>query len=384
MITVGLIGAGYIGPIHLGALARLAGVRIKTVIDANGELAARAAAAYNAESSGTDYRDVIKDPQIDVVHNCTPNKFHFGITREALNAGKHVLSEKPLAMSIAEAEELVELAAKKRAVNGIDFCYRYYPVVQEMAVRVRRGDAGMVRMVSGSYFQDWLSKETDWSWRLLRAESGESNITADLGSHWFDLIQFVTGLKVREVIGDLASLLPKRRRPKRQVLAFEKVGEVESEEVEVELEDYSAVLFRLDNGAPGSFATSQTCNGRKSDTEFQIYGSRCSFAWNHKDATQLWIGHRDKPNEILIENATLQDPSTARYANLPAGHPLGYHDAVYNLLVDYYGAVAAGGNAGAPGGGPPRPTFETGLEEMKILAAVLESHKKRTWVQVKG
>jgi len=394
MITVGLIGAGYIGPIHLGALVRLGGVRVKTVVDANGELAARAAASYNIERSGTDYRDVVGDPEIDVVHNCTPNKYHFGITREALSEGKHVLSEKPLAMTIAEAEELVELAARKKAVTGIDFCYRYYPVVQEMAARVRRGDAGAVRMVSGSYFQDWLSKETDWSWRLLRSESGESNITADLGSHWFDLVQFTTGLEVREVIGDLASLLPTRKRPKRQVLAFEKVGEVESEEVEVELEDYSAVLFRLSNGAPGSFTTSQTCNGRKSDTEFQIYGSQCSYAWNHKDATQLWIGYRDRPNEVLIENATLQDPSTARYANLPAGHPLGYHDAVYNLFLDYYEAVAAGGREGGGGdgeggsagaGGPlPRPTFETGLEEMKILAAVLESHRKRTWARVKG
>ena len=380
MITVGLIGAGYIGPIHLGALVRLGGVKVKTVIDANGALAAQAAAAHNIEHSGTDYREVVRDPEIDVIHNCTPNKHHFGITKEALEAGKHVLSEKPLAMSIAEAEELVELAARKKAVSGIDFCYRYYPVVQEMAVRVRRGDAGSVRMVSGSYYQDWLSNITDWSWRLLRSESGDSNITADLGSHWFDLVQFTTGLKVKEVIGDLASLLPVRRRPKRQVLAFEKVEDVETEEVRVELEDYSAILFRLDNGAPGSFSTSQACHGRKSDTEFQVYGSECSYAWNHKDATQLWIGYRDKPNEILIENATLQDPSTARYANLPAGHPLGYHDAVYNLFLDYYEAVASGGKSGSA----LRPTFETGLEEMRILAAVLESHKKRTWVQVKG
>jgi len=392
MITVGLIGAGYIGPIHLGALARLAGVRVKTVVDVNGGLAEKAAAAYNIKHSGTDYRKVVGDPEIDVIHNCTPNKYHFGITREALNAGKQVLSEKPLAMTIAEAEELVELAAKKKAVTGIDFCYRYYPVVQEMAVRVRRGDAGTVRMVSGSYFQDWLSKPTDWSWRLLRAESGDSNITADLGSHWFDLVQFATGLKVKEVIGDLATLLPKRKRPKRQVLAFEKVGKVESEEVEVELEDYSAVLFHLEGGAPGCFTTSQVCNGRKSDTEFQVYGSACSYAWNHKDATRLWIGYRDKPNEILIENSTLQDPSSARYANLPAGHPLGYHDAVYNLFLDYYEAIEAGreGNAGAKNAGAsdkvelPRPTFETGLEEMKIMAAILESHQRRTWAAVKG
>ena len=378
MITVGLIGAGYIGPIHLGALARLGGVRVKTVIDVNGELAKKAAAAYNVPNSGTDHREVIKDPEIDVIHNCTPNKYHYQITKEAMEAGKQVLSEKPLAMDLKEAEELVELAEKKRAVTGIDFCYRYYPVVQEMAVRVRRGEAGAVRMVSGSYFQDWLSREIDWTWRLLRSESGESNITADLGSHWFDLIQFVTGLKVREVIGDLATLIPVRKRPTRQVLAFEKVEEVESEEVKVELEDYSSILFRLSNGAPGSFTTSQVCAGRKSDTEFQIYGSECSYAWNHKEATVMWIGHREKANEILIENPTLQDPSTAAYASLPAGHPLGYHDAVMNLFKDYYEAVDKGGK-----GRELRPTFQTGFEEMKILEAILASHKKRSWVEVK-
>jgi predicted dehydrogenase len=321
---------------------------------------------------------VIKDPEIDVIHNCTPNKYHYQITKEALEAGKQVLSEKPLAMDLKEGEELVDLGEKKRAITGIDFCYRYYPVVQEMSVRVRRGDAGTVRMVSGSYLQDWLSREIDWTWRLLRSESGDSNITADLGSHWFDLIQFVTGLKVREVIGDLATLIPVRRRPTRQVLAFEKVEDVESEEVQVELEDYSSILFRLSGGAPGSFTTSQVCAGRKSDTEFQIYGSDCSYAWNHKEATALWIGHRDKANEILIENPTLQDPATAAYATLPAGHPLGYHDAVLNLFKDYYEAVDKGGK-----GRELRPTFQTGFEEMKILEAILESHKKRSWVEVK-
>jgi predicted dehydrogenase len=378
VITVGLIGAGYIGPIHLGALSRIGGVRVKTVVDVNGELAARAAASFNIPNSSTDHRTVIQDPEIDVIHNCTPNKVHYGITREALEAGKQVLSEKPLAMTLKEAASLVELAAKKKAITGIDFCYRYYPVVQEMAVRVRRGDAGAIRMVTGSYFQDWLSREIDWTWRLLRSESGDSNITADLGSHWFDLIQFVTGLEVREVIGDLATLIPKRKRPTRQVLAFEKVDEVASEEVEVELEDYSSILFRLTGGVPGSFTTSQVCSGRKSDTEYQIYGSECSYAWNHKDATRLWIGHRDKANEILIENPTLQDPSTARYASLPAGHPLGYHDAVLNLFTDYYQAVESGGK-----GSGLRPTFETGFTEMKILEAILASNAKRGWVEVR-
>jgi predicted dehydrogenase len=378
MVTVGLIGTGYIGSIHLDTLARLSGVKVKTVIDINGKLAKEIAARFNIENSGTDYREVIKDSEIDIIHNCTPNKYHYQITKEALEAGKQVLSEKPLAMTLEEAEKLNNLAEKKKAVTGIDFCYRYYPVVQDMAARVHRGDAGELRMVTGSYLQDWLSSELDWSWRLLKSESGESNITADLGSHWFDLVQFVTGLKVREVICDLATLIPVRKKPKRQVLAFEKVEAIESEEVEVEVEDYSAILFRMEGGVPGSFTTSQVCVGRKSDTEFQIYGSQCSYAWNHKDSTLLWIGHREKPNEILIENPILQDPSTAKYASLPAGHPLGYFDAILNLFTDYYEAVENGDSPGRL-----RPTFETGYEEMRLLESVLDSHRNRCWVEVK-
>jgi len=380
MVNIGLIGTGYIGPIHLNALSRLGGVKVKRVADVNVELARKAAVDYNIESSGTDWREVVRDPGIDVIHNCTPNKYHFEINKEALNQGKQVFTEKPLCMNLKEADELVNLAEQKKAVTGIGFCYRYYPAVQEMAVRVRRGDAGAVRMVSGTYFQDWLSREADWSWRLLASESGESNITADLGSHWFDLVQFVTGLEVKQVIGDLATLIPVRKRPKRQVLAFEKVDRVETEEVTVELEDYSAVLFRLSNGSPGSFATSQVCAGRKSDTEFQVYGSTCSYAWNHKEATVLWIGHREKPNEVLIENPTLQDPATARYATLPAGHPQGYHDAMMNMFRDYYDELAGKTVARAA----PRATFATGRVEMKILAAVLASHREKRWVEVKG
>jgi len=380
MINVGLIGTGYIGPIHLNALARIGGVKVRRVADVNGELARKAAADYNIESWGTDWREVVLDPAIDVIHNCTPNKHHFQINREALSQGKQVFTEKPLCMDLKEAEELVNLAEKNKAVTGIGFCYRYYPAVQEMAARVRRGDAGAVRLVTGTWFQDWLSREIDWSWRLLAEESGRSNITADLGSHWFDLIQFVTGLKVKEVIGDLATLIPVRKRPKRQVLAFEKVGKVETEEVKVELEDYSSVLFRLSNGAPGSFTTSQVCAGRKSDTEFQVYGEKCSYAWSHREATVLWIGYREKANEVLIENPNLQDPATARYATLPAGHPQGYYEAMMHMFRDYYDDLAGKAVPRAA----PRATFETGRWEMKILEAILASHKQRRWVEVKA
>ncbi len=378
MTTVGLIGTGYIGPIHLGALRRLEGIQIKAVCDANLELARQTAKRYDVPRACSNYLDVLNDDSIDVIHNCTPNKYHYTINKQAIERGKHVLAEKPLAMNLAEAGELVELADKKGVVNGVNFCYRYYPVVQEMAVRIKRGDLGDVRMVSGSYYQDWLSRVTDYSWRLERKESGDSNITADLGSHWFDLLQFVTGLSVNEVMGDFATLLPKRKKPRKQVLAFEKASDAGTEDVDIELEDYSAVLFRLSNGAPGSFSTCQACAGRKSDTEFQVYGSKCSFAWNHKRSTELWIGHREKPNELLVESPFLQDQSTARYATLPAGHPLGYHDAEMNLFGDFYNAIR--GNTVIP---PiSRPVFKTGYDEMKILDAVIASNKQRQWKRV--
>ena len=378
MINVGVIGTGYIGGVHIDALSRIGGVKVKTLSDLNKDFAAATAAKFNIPNVCSDYREIIKDPGIDVIHNCTPNKAHFEITREALREGKQVMSEKPLAMTLSEAAELTELAEKKKAVTGVHFCYRYYPVVQEMAMRVRRGDAGDVRLVTGTWFQDWLSKVTDYSWRLDKSEGGESNITADLGSHWFDLIQFVTGQKISKVLGDIETIIPVRKKPIRQVLAFEKVGDVEYEEVNVEVEDYSAVLFRLSGGAPGSFTGSQVCPGRKSDTEFQVYGSEYSMAWNHKWSDKLWIGHRDRPNEELTESPVLQDPVTAKYATLPAGHPVGYYDAVSNLFKDFYSVVSDAEEVNPLG----RPTFQTGYDEMKILDAILKSVAKGAWVDV--
>jgi predicted dehydrogenase len=380
MLNVAVIGTGYIGPVHIEALRRISGITVKGVTDTNSELARRTAEKYNIEKVYSDYAEILADPSIQVVHTCAPNSLHYPMNKAAIESGKHILSEKPLAMTLDQARELTELAEKKGIVTGINFCYRYYPVVLEMALRLRRGDAGKVRMATGSWFQDWLSWDTDYTWRLTRAESGESNISADLGSHWFDLVQFATGLHVTEVMADFATLIPVRKKPARQVLAFEKVTDVPYEEVKIELEDYSAILFRLDNGAPGSFTTSQATVGRKSDTEFQIYGSTTSYAWNHKRSNELWVGHRDAANETLIESPVLQCPESAAYASLPTGHPLGYHDAMLNLMRDFYDVVKADGKE--PKRVLPRPTFRTGYEEMRILAAVVESNRKRAWVNV--
>lgn len=376
MIHVGLIGAGYIGGVHLEQLVRLGGVKVVAIVDQNIELAKKAAKKYGIENYYDNWKEVVNDPDIQVIHNCTPNKFHFEINKQALLNKKHILSEKPLAMTVQEAEELWNLSVKMNAVTGVDFCYRYYPVVQESVAKVRHGDLGAVRMVHGTWFQDWLSTEDDYSWRLEKAENGESNVMADLGSHWFDLIQYITGRKVKEVIGDFATLVPYRKRPKKQILAFEHTEETDSEAFECQLEEYASVQFRLEGGIPGSFTTSQVCNGRKSETAFEIYGSESSLAWNHKDSNKLWIGYRFKPNEELLENSNLMYPESSKYAVLPAGHPLGYFDAVKHLFVDFYQAIEQNKGAELTN---ERPTFQTGYEEMRILESILRSVKNRSW-----
>ncbi len=380
MITVAVIGTGYIGPIHIEALRRLGDVNVKGVCDANMKLAESAASRFGIEKVYKDWKEAVNDPSVDAVHICSPNCMHFEMSKAAVKAGKSIMSEKPLAMKLEEAEELTDLARLKGTITGVNFCYRYYPSVIEAALRIKSGDAGTVRMVSGTWFQDWLSKASDWTWRLEEAQSGNSNIAGDLGSHWFDLIQFATGLKITDVMADFATIIPVRRKPKNQVIAFESSTSSEFEEVNVALEEYAAVMFRLDNGAPGTFTACQTVNGVKSAPEFMINASGYSLAWDHAETNKLWIGHRDTPNEILIENPSLMNPAASGYATLPAGHPLGYHDAVLNLFRDFYDDVRLGKErADRP---VPRPTFETGAEEMRILKAVVESNKKGVWVKV--
>ena len=379
MINVGVIGTGYIGPIHIGAVNRIGGVTVSAVSDVNRNLAEKTAERFDIDKVFDNFIDMINDPNIDVIHNCTPSKYHYEINSAAIQAGKHILAEKPLAINLKEAVALTEQAEKKGIITGVNFCYRYYPVVQEMARRTRNSEAGNIRMVTGTWFQDWLFQSTDYSWRLEKTESGESNISADLGSHWLDLIQFVTGLKVVEVFADFTTLIPIRQKPASQVLAFETSSSEKSTDVEIELEDYSSILFRLENNVPGSFTTCQVCAGRKSDTEFQIYGDKCSFAWDHREATRLWIGHRDKANEILIESPSLLGPESAQYAAVPGGHPLGYFDAEFNLFNDFYNAVKNGETEEMKRW---RPTFETGAEEMNILESIVKSNKLRRWVGV--
>ncbi len=378
-IRVGVIGAGYIGLVHLEMLRRLPRVEIAAVADPNLALARGAADRLGIPGGAAEADAILDDPGIDAVHVCAPNDVHFEINRKAILAGKDILSEKPLALDSRETEELLRLARQRGTLTGIDFCYRYYPVVQEAAARVRRGDLGQVRAFTGHFLQDWLFYDTDYSWRLDPRVAGRVNVAADLGSHWCDLVRFVTGLEIAEVFCELHTCIPVRRKPKAGPLSFASRAEGETEEVRIEVDDFAALLLRLENGARGSFTTCQVCAGRKVDLELQVYGSRESYAWSHVRPNALWIGHRERGNETFYESAPLQDPSTARFAALPTGHPMGYHDAVYNLFRDFYEAVAAK-REGRPFAAA-FPGFAEGHAAMRIIDAAAESARTGRWVK---
>jgi len=380
-IKVGLIGTGYIGLVHLEMLRRLGVVEIAAVADTNAGLAQAAAGKFGIGKVYDGAEALIADGEVEVVHNCAPNNVHFEISAAAIRAGKELLSEKPLALDSRESAELLELATKHGTLTAVDFCYRYYPVVQEAAARARRGDLGEVRAFVGHFLQDWLFYETDYTWRLDPKVAGRANVVADLGSHWFDLVQFITGQKIVEVMAELHTCLPKRRKPKGGVLSFGAGAAGETEEVAITLDDYASLFLKLENGARGSFTTCQAAAGRKVDLEIQVFGSKESYAWSHVHPNALWIGHREKANEVFYESSQLQTEGTRKYATLPTGHPIGYHDAVFNLFRDYYEALAAkrAGNATNAN----FPDFRVGHDMMCVIDAAVESDKTGRWAAVR-
>jgi predicted dehydrogenase len=379
-IKVGLIGTGYIGMVHLEMLRRLGGIEVVAVADTNAALARRAAAKFGIATVHESAAALLADPGVEVVHDCAPNNVHFGINAAAIKAGKEVLSEKPLALDSKESGELLALAEKRGTLTAINFCYRYYPVVQEAAARARRGDLGDVRAFVGHFLQDWLFFETDYSWRLDPQVAGMANVVADLGSHWCDLVQFITGEKIVEVMAELHTCLPKRRRPKSGPLSFGAGPAGESEEVAITLDDYASLFLKLSNGARGSFTTCQAAAGRKVDIELQVFGSKESYAWSHVHPNALWIGHREKANEVFYESSLLQAEGTRKYATLPTGHPMGYHDAVFNLFRDYYEALRTKREGKAFRAA--FPDFRTGHEMMCVVDAAVESDRAGRWVKV--
>lgn len=378
-INAGIIGTGFIGPAHVEALRRLGNVEVLAVAEQNQELADSKAQQLSIPKAYGDYHDLLADEAIDVVHNCTPNHLHFEVNRDILAAGKHVISEKPLAMTSDESHELVRLAKESGVVHAIDFNYRYMPLVQQARIMCQeRDDLGRVLAVHGSYLQDWLHQETDWNWRLVPELSGRSRAVADIGSHWCDLIQFITGLKIVHVMADLVTIHPVRKRPKVEVETY--AGKVlkpeDLEDVHVGTEDYASILLEMDNGSHGVLTVNQCAAGRKNRLYFEIDGSNSSLSWDQERPNELWVGRRDAPNQTIMKDPSLLYEGAREYAHYPGGHNEAYPDGPKNLFRNVYGFIAGDREGG------DFATFVDGHNEIAICDAVLKSSEEKQWVQV--
>ncbi len=377
-IKAGVIGTGFIGPAHVEALRRLGFVEVVAVAEQGQELARAKADALSIPKAYGDYHDLLADPDVQVVHNCTPNHLHFAVNKEIMAAGKHVVSEKPLAMDSGESKELVRLAAQAGVVNAINFNYRYNPLVQQARQMCLSGEVGRVLAVQGSYLQDWLLKETDWNWRLVPEMSGKSRAVADIGSHLCDLVQFITGMKIVRVMADLQTLHPTRKRPKVEVATYsgQEGRAADLEDVPIGTEDYGSILVEFDSGAHGVMTVNQCAAGRKNRLYYEIDGANCALAWDQERPNELWIGRRDRANEVMMKDASLMHPAAREYAHYPGGHNEAYPDAPKNLFRNVYGFIA-----GVREGGD-FATFQDGHNEIAICDAVLKSNAGRAWTEV--
>ncbi len=381
MHTIGaaVLGAGFIGPVHVEALRRL-GVTVTGILGVNEEESEQAAQALHLPKAYGNLDEVLSDVEVDSVHIAVPNRLHYEFAGKALEAGKHVMCEKPLAMSSGETAELVKLAAGKDLAAGVNYNMRSYPLARQAAEMVRSGDVGEIYSVCGSYVQDWLLYDTDYNWRVLAEEGGELRAVADVGTHWMDLIHMITGLEVEALCAELHTVHPIRKRPTGEVDTFsgKKKKEAATEEIEITTDDYGCIMFRFKGGARGCLWVSQTTAGRKNCLRYELAGSRCALEWNSEKPNELWIGHRDEPNESLLRDPALLSDAAVPFAAFPGGHNEGYPDTFKQCFREFYEYVQAG-DFSAPEG---FPTFEDGHREVVLCEAILHSHGEGGWVEL--
>jgi len=357
-----IVGSGFMGRVHLEAVRRLGSVD---------------AVAIRGRDEAT-YQATLKNPEIVAVHICTPNSTHFALAKVALEAGKHVLCEKPLTTAARDAETLASLARAKNLRNCTCHNLRYYPMVQHMRRMREDGDLGEILVVQGTYSQDWLLYDTDWNWRADSKESGPSRAMADIGSHWCDMAEHITGQRITSVCADLQTFHKSRKRPRGGVETF--AGKMLSPEdydsVSIDTEDFGSVIFRMGERTRGAYTASQISAGRKNQLSIEVYGSRMSVAWNQERPDELWIGNRNRNNQIIVKDPALLKERARGYADLPGGHSEGYDDTFKQVFRRFYGSIEN------PGEKPEYPQFEDGLRQLRILEAELESSKRRAWIEV--
>ncbi len=376
-LNAAIVGLGFVGRAHLEALRRL-GIPVQGILGSTPERTKAAAEALGMPRAYSSLDELAADPNVHVVHLCTPNHLHFQESSQLLRAGKHVLCEKPLTLDSRESAALVSLTKEVKLVGGVAYNLRYYPLCHEARSLIKRGAIGEVKLVHGSFLQDWLLFPTDWNWRLESKLGGELRAVSDIGTHWLDLMTWVTDSKVSELCADLATVLPSRRRPKGRVESFQKADASETEEVLITTDDYASVLLHFENDAHGVMTVSQVSAGRKARLWFEINGSEGSLAFDSESPNTLWIGRRERASEVLPKDPAMLSPEARGYAAYPGGHAEGYPDTFVQLFKDFYSYVSAGDFRA------PRafPTFETGHQELVLCEAIAESARKKAWVSL--
>jgi predicted dehydrogenase len=373
-----LFGTGFVGRVHLEGIRRLGFVQVYAIGEPQIEKARQLGAEFGAEKIEADYRKILDDKTVDAVHVCTPNALHYPIVKDAIQAGKHVICEKPLTTSAKQATEMAALARQAKLRNCTFHNLRFYPLVQQMRRMIEDGDLGEILVVQGTYSQDWLLFDTDYNWRIESKDNGPSRCVADIGSHWCDMAEHVTGQRIASVCADLNTFHKTRRKPKGPIETF--AGKMLSAEdyvsYQVDTEDFGAVLFRMGNGARGSYTASQVSAGRKNRLNIEIYGAKGGVAWDQERPDELWIGRRNSANQIVVKDPSLLKERARSYADLPGGHSEGYDDTFKQVFRRFYNSI------GDPAMEPEYPQFVDGLRQLNILEAEMESARTRAWVDV--
>ncbi len=377
-VKAGVVGVGFIGVAHVEALRRL-GIDVVGVVGSSRERAEQKAAAANLPEVYDSVAALAADPDIDVIHIASPNHAHAEQVRMVLDAGKHVVCEKPLALTSEDTADLVARATSSGLVNAVCFNIRFYPNCHQARALVAGGEIGTPLLVTGSYLQDWLLLETDWNWRLESDKAGALRAVADIGSHWLDLARFIAGSRVTEVMADLHTFIKVRKHPPGPVETFA-VGGGDEELIEEEMasDDGAGILLRFENGARGVVTISQVSAGRKNSVSIEVDGSESALSWFSENPDHLWIGHRGRANEILQRDPSLADPDAARVIGYPGGHVEGYPDTFRALFAEVYSDVTNGG----PAAEPRYPTFADGHDALLVTEAVARSSEEQRWIRI--
>lgn len=376
-LSAAVVGTGFIAAVHIDSIRRV-GASVAGVVGSSAARAAEKAKQFGIPRAYASFEEMLADSAIDVVHITSPNDDHPAQAEAALLAGKHVVCEKPLALASSQTDRLRRIAAETGLVAAVNFNIRFYPQVHEMRSRIRGGSTGKPYLVTGTYLQDWLLRETDWNWRAENERGGALRVVGDIGSHWFDLAGFVTGQRITAVMAELPIFIPVRKRPNGSVETFSSDSGGATTAVSMTSEDAAIIMVRFENGARGVVTASQVSAGRKNGIVLEINGADTSLAWAGERPDELWIGHRDRANELLMRDPSLLSSEAADIAALPAGHAEGFENCFRAMYRQVYADIATG----RPSANPDYATFEDGHEEALIVEAVAESARTGQWVTV--